>query len=179
MGPKQQAWVFMIGGCSPDRQHGELLGILRMLAVLFPGIQIILLYQYHSNWDNKYRKSQILRSKHYRRRTHAPQTRKHWSKRKKNTISRIMSENKTTLPSLRNQHWRKRCCKRTRGREELLHTDQHILNVSKTRRKNLGIPWIDYKKAVTKCMKYPTKSYSLSTRPCKPGEMNWQQEDKF
>ena len=41
----------------------------------------------------------------------------------------------------------KGCCKGFRGTEELLHIDQHILNESKTRRKNLAMAWIDYKKA--------------------------------
>ncbi len=31
---------------------------------------------------------------------------------------------------------------------ELLYIDQHILNESKTRRKNLSMAWIDYKKAL-------------------------------
>ena len=34
-----------------------------------------------------------------------------------------------------------------RGTAELLYIDQHILNESKTRRKNLAMAWIDYKKA--------------------------------
>ena len=37
--------------------------------------------------------------------------------------------------------------KGSRGTGELLYTDQHILNESKTRRKNLAMAWIDYKKA--------------------------------
>ena len=41
----------------------------------------------------------------------------------------------------------KGCCKGSRGTGELLCTDQHILNDSKTRRKNLTMAWIDYKKA--------------------------------
>ena len=41
----------------------------------------------------------------------------------------------------------KGCCKGSRGTAELLYTDQHILNESKTRRKNLAMAWIDYKKA--------------------------------
>ena len=41
----------------------------------------------------------------------------------------------------------KGCCKRTRGTEELLYTDQHILNESKTRWKNVVMVWIDYKKS--------------------------------
>ena len=41
----------------------------------------------------------------------------------------------------------KGCCKGSRGRAELLYIDQHILNESKTRLKNLAIAWIDYKKA--------------------------------
>ena len=36
---------------------------------------------------------------------------------------------------------------RSRGTEELLYIDQNILNESKTRRKNLAMAWIDYKKA--------------------------------
>ena len=40
----------------------------------------------------------------------------------------------------------KRCRKWSRGTAELLYIDQHILNESKTRRKNLAMAWIDYKK---------------------------------
>ena len=39
------------------------------------------------------------------------------------------------------------CCKGSRGTAELLFIDQTILNESKTRRKNLAMAWIDYKKA--------------------------------
>ena len=42
---------------------------------------------------------------------------------------------------------KKRCCKGTRDTAELLYIDQHILNESKNRRKNLIMTWIDYKKA--------------------------------
>ena len=41
----------------------------------------------------------------------------------------------------------KGCCKRTKGTEELLYIHQDILNESNTRRKNLAMAWIDYKKA--------------------------------
>ena len=41
----------------------------------------------------------------------------------------------------------KECRKGFRGTAELLYIDQHILNESKTRRKNLAMAWIDYKKA--------------------------------
>ena len=41
----------------------------------------------------------------------------------------------------------KGCCKGPRGTVELLNIDQHILNESKTRRKNFAVAWIDYKKA--------------------------------
>ena len=41
----------------------------------------------------------------------------------------------------------KRCRKRSRGTADLLYINQHILNKSKTRRKNLAIAWIDDKKA--------------------------------
>ena len=40
----------------------------------------------------------------------------------------------------------KGCRKGSRGTRELLYIDQHIQNESKTRRKNLAIAWIDYKK---------------------------------
>ena len=40
----------------------------------------------------------------------------------------------------------KGCRKGPRGTAELLYIDQHILNESKNRRKNLAISWIDYKK---------------------------------
>ena len=39
----------------------------------------------------------------------------------------------------------KGCRKGSRGTTELLCIDQHILNESKTRRKNLAMAWIDYK----------------------------------
>ena len=41
----------------------------------------------------------------------------------------------------------KGCRKGFRGIAELLYIDQHILNENKTRRKNLDMDWIDYKKA--------------------------------
>ena len=41
----------------------------------------------------------------------------------------------------------KECRKRTRGTGELLYIEQLILNETKTRRKNLAMAWIDYKKA--------------------------------
>ena len=41
----------------------------------------------------------------------------------------------------------KRCCKVSRGTEELLYIDQHILNERKTRQKNLAMALIDFKKA--------------------------------
>ena len=41
----------------------------------------------------------------------------------------------------------KRCCKWTWGTGQLLYIDQYILNENKTRRKNLTMAWIDYKKA--------------------------------
>ena len=41
----------------------------------------------------------------------------------------------------------KGCCKVSKGTVELFYIDQHILNESKTRRKNLAMAWIDYKKA--------------------------------
>ena len=41
----------------------------------------------------------------------------------------------------------KGCCKGSRGTAELLSIDQHILDENKTRRKNLAMAWIDYKKA--------------------------------
>ena len=55
----------------------------------------------------------------------------------------------------------KGCRKGSRGTAELLYIDQHILNESKNRRKNLAMAWIDYKKAydmvpqswIIKCLK--------------------------
>ena len=41
----------------------------------------------------------------------------------------------------------KGCRKGSRGTAELLYIDQHIVNENKTRRKNLVMAWIDYKKA--------------------------------
>ena len=37
----------------------------------------------------------------------------------------------------------KGCHKESRGTGEFLYIDQHILNESKTRRKNLSMAWID------------------------------------
>ena len=39
------------------------------------------------------------------------------------------------------------CREGSRGTAELLYIDQHLLNESKTRRKNLAMAWIDYKMA--------------------------------
>ena len=39
----------------------------------------------------------------------------------------------------------KRCCKGSRDTAELLYIDQHILNESKTKRKNLAMARIDYR----------------------------------
>ena len=41
----------------------------------------------------------------------------------------------------------KGCHKGSRGTAKLLYIDQHLLNESKTRWKNLTMAWIDYKKA--------------------------------
>ena len=41
----------------------------------------------------------------------------------------------------------KGCCEGSRGTAGLFYIDQQILNESKTRRKNLAMAWIDYKKA--------------------------------
>ena len=39
---------------------------------------------------------------------------------------------------------KKGCCKWTRSRRELLYIDQHILNETKKRQKNLAMAWIEY-----------------------------------
>ena len=41
----------------------------------------------------------------------------------------------------------KGCCKGSRRTAELLYIDQHIVNESKTRQKNLAMAWIDSKRA--------------------------------
>ena len=41
----------------------------------------------------------------------------------------------------------KGCREGSRSTAELLYTDQHILNESNNRRKNIAMDWIDYKKA--------------------------------
>ena len=49
---------------------------------------------------------------------------------------------------------------------ELLYIDQHILNESKTRRKNIAMAWIDYKKAyvmvLQSCIINCLKTYTIS-----------------
>ena len=63
----------------------------------------------------------------------------------------------------------KGCRKGFEGTRELLYIDQHILNESKTKRKNLALAWIEYTKAYDvvpeswiinclKCTKYQMKS---------------------
>ena len=56
----------------------------------------------------------------------------------------------------------KGCCKGSRGTAELLNIDQHILNESKTRRKNLVMAWIDYKKAYDMVPQICLKMYKIS-----------------
>ena len=60
----------------------------------------------------------------------------------------------------------KGCCKGSRGTAELLYIDQQILNESKTRKKNLAMAWIDYKKAYDMLPKnwilYCLKMYKIS-----------------
>ena len=73
----------------------------------------------------------------------------------------------------------KGCGKESRGTGEQLYIDQHILNVSKIKRKNLAMAWIDYKRAyATKWTRSQTKSKSLWRKSWKPGEWNWQPEGK-
>ena len=65
----------------------------------------------------------------------------------------------------------KGCCKGSRGTAELLYIDQHILIESKTRRKNLTMAWIDYKKAynmvtqswIINCLKMYKISHEIIT----------------
>ena len=55
----------------------------------------------------------------------------------------------------------KGCCKGTRGTDDLLYIDQHILKAAKKMHKNVDMVWIDGKKAydmvlqiwITKCLK--------------------------
>ena len=41
----------------------------------------------------------------------------------------------------------KGCTKRSRGTNDLLHNDRAVIREAKSRKKNLAMPWIDYKKA--------------------------------
>ena len=66
-------------------------------------------------------------------------------------VENISSTNKGRGLLLANLPWffpdkPKGFCKGTRDRAEILYIDQHILNENKTRRKNIAIAWIDYKK---------------------------------
>ena len=92
----------------------------------------------------------------------------------------------------------KGCRKWSRGTAELLYVDQHILNESKTRRKNLAMAWIDYKKAhdmvpqcwIINCLKMYKISYEVVNFIEKTfmvfsmkfttstGELNWQQAEE-
>ena len=77
----------------------------------------------------------------------------------------------------------KGCCKGSRGTAELLYIDKHILDESKTRRKNLAMAWINYKKAYDmvphswiikslKMYKISDEVINTSTKLWKPGESN-------
>ena len=56
--------------------------------------------------------------------------------------------NKGRYLLLDNKLWeRERLRQKSRGTGELLYIDQHIFNMSKTRRKNLDMAWVDNKKA--------------------------------
>ena len=63
----------------------------------------------------------------------------------------------------------KGCRKGSRGTAELLYIEQHILNESKTRWKNLAMAWVDYKKAcdmvprswIINCLKMYKISYEV------------------
>ena len=55
----------------------------------------------------------------------------------------------------------KGCRKGSRGTPELLYIDQHILK-SKTRRKNIALAWIDYKKAYEMVPQSCLKMYKIS-----------------
>ena len=52
--------------------------------------------------------------------------------------------------------------KGSRGSAELLYIDQHILNESKTRQKNLDMAWIDYKKTWYGSTKLDNRMYKIS-----------------
>ena len=85
------------------------------------------------------------------------------------------------------------CRKGSRGTTELLYIDQHILNENKTRRKNLAIALIDYKKAydmvpqswILNCLKMYKISHevinfikkTMQTWSCQQ-EWSWQQEEE-
>ena len=56
----------------------------------------------------------------------------------------------------------KRCRKGSRVTAELLYIDQHILNESKNRRKNLAMAWIDNKKAYESWIRNCLKMYKIS-----------------
>ena len=60
----------------------------------------------YSNRDTKYRKSEKLLTKHYIKLTQTLQTLTREEKSYVETLTRIISEKKTILPSLRNQDWR-------------------------------------------------------------------------
>ena len=68
-----------------------------------------------------------------------------------NDVENTNGTNKGKDLLLANKPWivprQKGCHKGSRGTAELLYIDQHILNGNKTRRKNLAVAWIDYKKA--------------------------------
>ena len=79
--------------------------------------------------------------------------------------------------------------KGSRGTAELLYIDQHILNESNTRRKNLAMALIDYKNAndmvpqslIINCLKMykiSDKFINFIEKPWKAGEWNWQQDEE-
>ena len=80
----------------------------------------------------------------------------------------------------------RRCRKGSKGTAELLYIDQHILNESKTRRKNLVMAWIDYKTAydmhpqswILHCLKMYKISHKLHLKPMQTWRVELRAEGK-
>ena len=87
------------------------------------------------------------------------------------SIAEIREEIYYSLTSHRLFPEEQKRCKGSRGKAELLYIDQHIVNESKTRRKNQAMAWIDYKKAydmvpqswIINCLKMNKISHEVIT----------------
>ena len=73
----------------------------------------------------------------------------------------------------------KGCRKGSRSTAELLYIDQQILNESKTRRKNLAMAWIDYKKAYDMVSQSRMKKLPQNVENIRSHNLYWENHENL